>query len=672
MKNTSDILIIFDGCIDVNSIQKELSKLSPRNVNLFPLTSNWRLIFDLKSAAKKIFGENTKVKLMESAKLIDKEVDVIREKVPKWSADFGNYKIADKSIKEWFLLPRDNVSTWWFSLLLEKNSFKTDAFLRLAQLQAIDKAISSDSFDLCFVSVENRVFLLSLEKLCKRHLLKTSRLSALKIKRPIREKFKSFFNKQNTFSFALKSFIHFSLRILKAVRSKLAMGSIKNRTDINNNSVLFVSYFPAVDKKAAKDGLLKNKYAVPLQEKLSKMNKNIIWIWMYAFLDGQRYGDALKLAKMFKRNGETNFFLEEFTSFKISLKILSLWVRQSIIFLKLKKLMPDLIFIENLSIPEGAVFIKNLMARSFIGWIGLNGILFFCLFKEVFSHFPHPSHCIYYLEMQAWEKALNAAKLINAPRVISIGYQHVAFFRNLAYLYHPSEIVQEKKSIVCPLPDILACNGDLPLQLLSKCKYPNLKKVEAIRYLYLNDYLGPSDFSVKQNRLLIVGSTDIKETKALISFFFAAFPKTRGFEVWLKGHPALPFEKIFRELKIDVRDCGYIIKHDPVVKLLETVKILIVGSSTVAIEGLARSCEVITPVFSNKMFMSPMKGFEEFYIKVHNPLELRKAIENSIEHDLKKQNFNRAKEFVSKYWCLDPSLKRWEELLSGEQSWLTH
>lgn len=666
MKNFSNILIIFDDGIDVNSLHKELSKLSPKNINLYPLTSNWRLIFDIKNATKKIFGDDIEIKLMESAELIDKEVDVIRGKVPKWSADFGNNKIAGKSIKEWFLLPKDDVSTWWFSLLSEKNSFKTDAFLRLAQLQAVDKIISSDSFDLCFASVDDRVFLLSVEKLCKRHLLNTLRLSSLKIKRPFKEKLKSYFNKQNTFSFTLKALVHFFLRILKAIRSKLVMGPIKNRASINNNSVLFVSYFPAVDRKAAKNGILKNKYALPLQEKLPKMNKNIIWIWMYAFIDGHSFGDALKLAKIFKRNGEANFLLDEFMSFKISLRILSLWIRQSLNFFKLKKLIPAQVFYENISIPEGAVFIKNLMARSFIGWIGMAGILFFCLFKEVFSHFSCPSHCIYYLEMQAWEMALNSAKKINALQVKSIGFQHVAIFRNLSYFHHPSEIVQDEKSISLPLPDILACNGDFPLQLMSKCKYPNLKKAEAIRYLYLKDYLGHSDPSMKQNIVLVAGSTDIQETRALISLFHAAFPKTRGFEVWLKGHPALPFEKILKELKIDSQNCGYMIKHDPVVKLLEPVKILIVGSSTVSMEGLARCCEVITPIFSNKMFMSPLKGFEEFYIKVYNPQELRTAIEQSLKHNEKKRNFSEAKKFISQYWCLDPSLKRWEELLESQ------
>lgn len=664
MGNFSNILIIFDENIDVSSFHKELPRSCPKSIDIFPLTSNWRLILDIKSTILNLFNDSTQIKLIESAKLINNEVDVIREKVTKWSADFGNKKIAGKSIKEWFLLPKREVSTWWFSLLSEKNSFKTDAFLRLAQLKAIDKIISSNSIDSCFLSVADKTFLLSIEKICKRHFLDTLHLSSLKRKKLLKEKMKFYLNQQNTFSFTLKALIHLFFRVLRSIRAKFIMGPIKNRVEKHGNSVLFVSYFPAVDKKAAKKGILKNKYAIPLQEKLLDMGKKIIWIWKYWPIDEHSYSDALTLAKKFKKNGEANFLLDEFMSLKVLIKVLFLWIRQFRIFLRLKKLIPIQAFYKNLSILEGAVFIKNLMARSFIGWIGLEGILFFELFKEVFSHFSYPTHCIYYLEMQSWENTLNAAKKIKAPQVKSIGFQHVAIFRNLTYFHHPSEMCQDEKSISFPLPDIFACNGDIPLLLMSRCNYPNLTKVEAIRYLYLSDFLGNSDISVKRNIALIAGSTDIQETRALISLFHAAFPKPRGFEVWLKGHPALPFLNILKELGIDIRKCGYLIKYDPIVKLLGPVKILIVGSSTVAMEGLARCCRVITPIFNDKIFMSPLKGFEELYVNVQNPQELRSAIRQAIQSDRIKQNSDKVKKFISRYFCLDQSLKRWEELLT--------
>ena len=100
MRNPSNILIIFDEDVDISSLHKELSRFYPKSIDLFPLTSNWRLICDIKGATQSLFGTDIGIKLIESAELIDKQVDVIRGQVSKWSANFGNYKIAGKSLKE--------------------------------------------------------------------------------------------------------------------------------------------------------------------------------------------------------------------------------------------------------------------------------------------------------------------------------------------------------------------------------------------------------------------------------------------------------------------------------------------------------------------------------------------------------------------------------------------
>lgn len=664
MKNISDFLIIFDENININSLRTELSRLHPIRIELFPLTSNWRLIYDLENATRSLFDAGVDINLIESSEVINKEVDIIREKVSKWSADLGNYNIAGKSIKEWFLLPKGEVSTWWFSIISEKNTSKTDVFFRLAQLQAIDKIFASNSYDPCFVSVSEKKLRLSIKKICKRNSADVLYITSLKRRMTLNGKLKSYFNREKAICFGLKALIHFVIRILRATRAKLVMGSIKNRVKKHDNSVLFVSYFPAVDKKSAKKGILKNKYAIPLQKKLSEMGKKIIWIWMYEFLDEHSYSDALTLAKNFKKKAEVNFFLDEFMSFKIILRVLSLWIRQFRTFLKLIKLMPTQVLYKNFSIPEGAIFIKNLMARSFIGWTGLAGILFFELYKKVFSCLPHPSHCIYYLEMQAWEKALNAAKQLKTPQIKSIGFQHGAIYRNdFYYLIHPSEVIQKGKSTFLPFPDILACNGDIPLHLMSYCRYPDITKVEAVRHLYLTDYLNNFNPQDKQDIVLIAGSTDIKGTKAIISLFYETFPKPKRFKVWLKGHPTLPVDIILKDLRINIRSCGYMIKLESMDKLIKPVKILITGSSTVAIEGVAGGCKVIAPIFSDHMFLNPLHGFEEFYSRIHNPQELRTSIEQTFQGNGKQKDFSEVNKFISRYWCLDPSLKRWEAML---------
>ena len=59
-----------------------------------------------------------------------------------------------------------------------------------------------------------------------------------------------------------------------------------------------------------------------------------------------------------------------------------------------------------------------------------------------------------------------------------------------------------------------------------------------------------------------------------------------------------------KALGIDLRNRDYTIKHNPINELLKSAKVLIVGSSGVAIEALALGCRVINVVLSDNMTVS--------------------------------------------------------------------
>ncbi len=665
MHYPKEILIIFDDNINIYATRKKLSTLRPSKIYLFPLTSNWQLVDELNNILQNLFDSDTEVHVMESAELIDKEVEVLRERIAKWSAELGNYKIEGRSLKEWFLLPNSEISSWWFSLISEKNTLKTKAFFHIAQIQAIDKIITLNTYDLCILSVHDRERSMAIEMLCNRHSIKTSAIkSRCKQGSFFREWFTLFLSRNGAGGSILDALVYFIKYISKGIMARAVLGAIKNRVKISDNSILFVSYFPAVEKEEAKKGILKNKFAIPLQEKLSKMDKKIIWIWLYVFMDGHKYKDAISLARKFTRNGEANFLIYEFVSFTVLRRVLSLWFYQIRTFIKLRKLLQEQITNKELSVPEGSIFIKKLMVESFVGVVGLEGILFFESFKAIFSYFPGVSPCIYYSEMHAWEKALCAAKRLKSSETRLIGYQHTGVSLNFfGYFHHPSEMDSVQRDTSLPLPDVFACNGDIPLELFTQCGYPNIKKVEAIRFLYLSDYVKNERFSQKRNIVCIIGSWFMEDTKALISLFNAAFPHPKGFKVWLKGHPSLPLEDVFKELGICVEDSQYEIKHDPISTLMKVARVALVGGSTVSLEALAAGCKLISPVFSDYMFVSPIKGFEEFYERVYTPGQLREIIEKSINVDIQNEQRHKALEFVTKYWCLDKSLQRWEKIL---------
>jgi len=641
-------LVIFDRRADTEKLKEMIIAARPSRILLFPLTSEWRFINELKKFCNAQPG--VKVRLIESARHIDGEVDLLRQRVSRWSAALGNRKIETKSLKDWFILSEGETSTWWFSLLSEKNPLKTDIFFNVAQLNAIDKVISSEKPDGCTFLISNNNLSRAIEALCRRQSVKLSPAHRVKNENIFLDSF-------------FKALRCLCVSVARAVAAKIVMGSVDGRLQKVDNSILFASYFPLVDKEAAEKGILKNKYAGTLQEKLSQMEKNIIWLWMFIFIDGRGFKDALKLAATFAKNGEANFFLYEFMTPGLLFRVLFLWLRQIRIFTAINRKIEDRALSEGLTVDQGAPLIRNLMIDSFTGWIGLEGIMFYELYKNLFSRLKGVSQCIYCSEMHAWEKGLNAAKQLKAPEIRTIAFLHASVSRNYFHFFHsPEEIAPEKKPAFLPLPDIFACNGDVALNLMAGCGYPGMTKVEAIRYLYLKPYLDNPQFPAKENIVLISGAINRDETRTMISLFHEAFPRRDNFEVWIKSHPSLRCEEVLAELNISPEEAGYRIKDEPIKDLLKSARVAIVCGSTVALEAAALGCTVIVPVFADYMFLSPLGGFDKFYSKIYTPGELKELI-YAVMKEKPQKDAREILDFISDYWCLDASLQGWERVL---------
>lgn len=662
--NLLSVLLIFDQDVNVKKLNGIVKSNKINCIKLFPLTSVWNISQKIKEELD--INNSVKVEFVNSALLIDNQVDRIRAKIANWSYELGNYQIASKSLKEWFLLPDERASTWWFSLLAEKNTLKTNAFFRMAQIQAVDKILSENSFDLCLLSIGHRDFKQAVGNLLARHGLNFQLVRPMNLDKFSFRSMKTLIFPIDSLLFeGLKAFAYLNLQLFRAVKARAIMPSFRKRIKKIDNDLLFISYFPTVDKIAAQKGTLKNKYAIPLQEKLSELGKKITWLWMYVPLDGNSYGDALAYGKKFAKNDHINFFLEEFICLKVYLKTLWYWLRQLRFYLKLKKSIPDTILTANLTTSECALFVNRLMQKSFIGHAGVQGILFLQVYKRLFSQLTEPHICLYYSEMHAWENALNIASGQCSVSVRTIAFQHTSISKNYFHFLKSSKEFQGLDSrTTCPGPDILACNGDFTRDWLRSNGFKNTTKVEAIRHLYLYDLLKVEPERLeKENVVLIAGSIDKRETMALIAMFHQAFPSKRNnFQIWLKAHPSLPFEKILKDTELNAEQAGYVIKNEPISELLRKSKITVAGSSTVSIEALAAGNMVILPIFPDKMFMNPLKGFEEFYTNPCTPEQLR----NAIVRNLASENildYGKIKTFISHYWCLDTTLSRWNDLL---------
>jgi surface carbohydrate biosynthesis protein (TIGR04326 family) len=663
MENNQSFLFILDHSVDIKLLNN-IKGISPvDNVTFFPLTGDVSFV----DAVKHVLMKQGVASFSQynTALLFDNEVKELREKVKKWSAQTGNYMALGKTVKEWFLLPYCNVSTWWYSLLSGKNTLKTDAFFRIAQVRAAKMALSEKSFDGILVFVADKSLRRSVKNLAAKFnipiiILKTAHQTGIQFK------IRSFLNKTSFYRSVCLGFFYLARFAWRGFLARHYLGNRKLRVP-DRDSLLFVTYFPSVEKDALQKKLFKNKYAPVLQDKLKEMSIPVVWLLMYVPINGYDFGKAVRLAKHFADNGEKLFLAEEYFTLKTIILTFFLWVRQLIIgifvycSIKKKNLFSD--SLEN----EYEPIIKSMWGQSFYGPFGMEGIIYSFIFQKVFREITNIFNCLYYCEMQAWEKALNAGKKGNNPSVTTIGYQHSSVSRNFYYYFFDSlETARTGKDTDLPLPDILACNGEITGSMFEKSGYKMVTRVEAVRYLYLNQILsGHIQLNKKKPVLLVAGSINKMETLNLVMFVKSAFPAAQEFEIWFKGHPGMLMETIFLELNIKSGREGYKIIHDDIAECLGHARVAIVPSSTVAIEAIAFGCEVIIPVFPDMMTMNPLSDFEGYCHKVASPEEMSNTVRKILSGYAMK-HIDEYREFVKSYWDLDPSLKRWTKLLTSQ------
>jgi surface carbohydrate biosynthesis protein (TIGR04326 family) len=655
-----NLLFIFDGNVNTSKLASSIAHHGIKQVDLFPLTGDLFVLQGIETDLRREgFGGLFKY---DTSAIIDDQVTCLRKKICKWSADMGENKVGQKKIKEWFLLPSCNISAWWFSLLAEKNPFKTDIFLRISQACAIKDTLNKKKYDLITLAISNKDLRTAIKSIATKWVIPIKVVPVVCTKR-FKERFKEFVKNAGLGIKIIRGFkLFFNFLKRKHLVSRY-LPSIEKRFH-NCDSVLFVSYFPLIEKIPAENGIFRNRYASALQDKLKEAGLPITWIFLYVPIDGFNLKDATRIAKGFVDKGEKLFFLEEFLTLKDIAFGLFLWIRQIFIGLFLFKSIKSTSFLGLLG-KEGRPFMKVLWSESFYGPVGLEGILFVLAFKKMFKHIKNIKDCLYYCEMQPWEHALNSAKNKEQPNIRSIGFQHSSIPKNsFNYFHNPSETKRTSRYTDLPLPDIIGCNGEIMQDLLAESGYPALTRLEALRYLYLDEVLSTPVSPIQKRRtLLIAGSSDKEESIRLIMLVRFAFPRVRSFDICFKGHPLFPFEKLFNDLGVDTKEFGYTVNHDDISKSLKEAFAVVALSSTVVIEALALGCEVIVPVFPDSISLHPLVGFEKYYHKVTNKEEIRNIVEKILD-GYSLCDIQEYRSFVKKYWDIDKNIPRWSKLLN--------
>ena len=654
-------LIVFDENIDFDALSRIRLGVGDVRVDIFPLVENAML---MERVMKKLNERGVFIiSRISSAEAICRHVDNLRSRIGEWGFEAGNADVGGKTVKEWMLLPGLDVSAWWFGLLAERDTGRYDFFLKIAQAKAIEEILQQGVYDRMLTAVSSRVLRETLMNLADNIGVQATMLrtpSNQSIGRRIRD----FFENGGFACAIVLGLAKFAKFMTLSALARCILGS-RSRQLQNGRSILFVTYFPLVDKADAERGVFTNRYAGPLQDMLRKMGKNVCWLLMTLPLEGYSFCRSVALAKRLIAGGERMHLLEEYLLFRDGFTALGLWFRQLFVAKRLYRHILDKFLLAGPVGRECGPVVASLWNTSFYGLVGMGSILYALAYRRAFAELKNPTHCIYYAEMHAWERALNAGRRSVAPGVKTIGYQHAIAPKNFFnYFCDPRESVQKSMVTDLPLPHIFACCGDILREQFESCGYPNLRMVEAVRYLYLEKLLSsPVPRKAARPLLLVAGSIDYNENLSLLSMLYEAFPRADHFDIVCKGHPALPLKEIFRELGIDPVIAGYTVQEGDLSERLEGAWAVFVASSTVSIEALAFGCEVIVPIFPNTIMMNPVADFDGYCHLVTSAGDLVKAMEQIIQGGTIK-TIDEKRDFVKRYWCVDKELPRWKALLT--------
>lgn len=677
-----EILLIFDNEIDVLSIKK-LIKKTPLTIYLFSLSSNFLMLDALLQQLNSLPLIN--VVFLDSAELINEEVTLMQKRVHEWSHSLSTQKICGKELKEWFLFPDQSASAWWLGLIAEKNTVQDSVFFKMAQINAIKKELSKKPFTSCWLSVLDKqkcniIINTAKSMAVKTHLLKTKHKMPISMK----QRLITHLNQNAILAACLNLFIW----LKDSLYARMTLQNFRKRLlEAANRAFTFVTYFPNLDEVKAADGIFVNHYASALQHELENKNIAVTWLAMPVFYNGHRFKSAVNFANKFIAAGENLFLLQEFFTIKIFIQSIFWWLRSAVLSEFLLHIMPRQSLHATITHKENLPYLIYIWRHSFIGASGIRGIIFYLTFQHFFKSIKSLNVCLYFCEMQSWEKALNMAKKKHKPHTKTLAFQHTVVMRNFFnYFYSKKDLAQQGKNTDMPLPDILIANGRLPYQLFARNEYPHLREAEAIRQLYLNKTLAKENLNMQdgisgcdlkssfkdhatmnedfdtKHILLIAGSCDRQETKSLLTMVYSAFPRAQSFAIWFKGSPVNPILPLFRELNIDIKANGYhVYDNEPLDNLLANTTVALVANTTVAIEAAAFGCEVIIPLLADTMLMNPIIETNVLYHFASTPLRLKACVLNKIFAQEKKAM---NKEVIKEYWHIDPNLIRWKELLT--------
>jgi hypothetical protein len=240
---------------------------------------------------------------------------------------------------------------------------------------------------------------------------------------------------------------------------------------------------------------------------------------------------------------------------------------------------------------------------------------------------------IYPYENQIWEKVLCTAMREFHPSAYLIGYQHSAISR--MYLNY---FFSKRETSIMPLPDRIVTNGRRIKDAFVESGYPKEKVVQggAVRYAYL---LEPKMVTHRREKgkpvVLVTSSIGKFEAMELIWKVFKAFEHQNKYQILIKCHPAMPFEKISQHLKVKL-PAHFTVSEKPVAELLKESDVVLYTGTATCVEAIALGVSVVHVESDLMIDLDPLDFEVRARLSARNPEEIVKRVEEAIAMDEKE------------------------------------
>ncbi len=610
----------------------------------------------LKTEFGKIKGE---VVFYPFAKKFRETSFLLREQYIDFIALLGEKQIGKTDLKKHFKIPLRDISGWWFSLIAEKNPMKSNSLVTLCQFITTVNIVEENQCDEILLMKKNHVLATCLKKYATKKGLKfysrNFSPSVYEILVAVSAVKSAFYNLCHIFK--------------RSVILRRKMGNFLNRWEfLSSTPCVFFTYFPQVDRSAAREQRFVNKYFGPIQSGFEKKyGKAITWVLLQEQTSEFDEPGGICLAKKMKDVGYKMIFWEEFLFPSDFIRAIFLYLWLSGKFLIARNRIRDSSVFLKPEINVYPVFLKD-WYQSFMGYGLLEGLLYLFAFERCLRCIKEKSIIIYPAENQAWEKSLCfAGKMHN---LFTTGIQHTTVPVMMLNFFNDKREMCENSCVSCvPHPEILGCAGEICREMMLNAGWPDDRVFISggVRFGYLKNALFSStDWRNRKNSVVVALSIQKDESIWLLRFVAESFNGMKNLQIIVKGHPDLPARKLISssDILLDA-DVFSVNDTEPLSTLLSDSKALVVMNSSSAVEGIGNLCAVFVPVSAEIIDINPFSWISGLVEYVESPSRLKHKIENILT--LKEPYVSREKcqEFIKRYFTFYDNDRYYVELIEN-------